>query len=226
MALNHSPRIVTDGLVLCLDAGNTKSYPGSGTAVTDLTRNGNNGTLVNGVVYSSSNNGIFTFDGTNDYMTISGSTAVSAATFLIWMRRNGAQGNYDGIFYGRSSGSNVNGLSFFGTSNKLSYTWAAAASSYTFDSGLLIPDLQWCMCAATITSSAAVLYVCSSSGISSATNTTAHSSTTIAALEIGRDNLSSRYSAIDASFAALYNRALSSTEIQQNFNALRGRFGI
>jgi hypothetical protein len=52
MALSHSPSIVTDGLVLCLDAGNPKSYPGSGTTWTDLSGNGNNGTLVNGVGYS------------------------------------------------------------------------------------------------------------------------------------------------------------------------------
>ena len=53
MALAHSPRIITDGLVLCLDAGNTKSYPGSGTAWSDLSGQGNNGTLTNGPTYSS-----------------------------------------------------------------------------------------------------------------------------------------------------------------------------
>jgi len=57
MALAHSPRIVTDGLVLCLDAGNAKSYPGSGTTWTDLSGNGNNGTLVNGVGYNGGSGG-------------------------------------------------------------------------------------------------------------------------------------------------------------------------
>ena len=65
MALAHSPRIVTDGLILALDAANTKSYPGSGTTWTDLSGKGNNGTL-NGPTYNSSNGGYFTFDGTND----------------------------------------------------------------------------------------------------------------------------------------------------------------
>lgn len=55
MALAHSPKIVTDGLVLCLDAGNVKSYPGSGTVWNDLSGNDNNGTLVNGVGYSGTN---------------------------------------------------------------------------------------------------------------------------------------------------------------------------
>jgi hypothetical protein len=47
MALSHSPKIVTDGLVLCLDAGDGKSYSGSGTTWTDRSGNGNNGTLTN-----------------------------------------------------------------------------------------------------------------------------------------------------------------------------------
>ena len=59
MSLAHSPRIITDGLVLCLDAGNTKSYPGSGTTWTDLSGQGNNGTLVNGVGYNGSNGGVY-----------------------------------------------------------------------------------------------------------------------------------------------------------------------
>ena len=73
MGLAHSPRIVTDGLVLCLDAGNTKSYPGSGTTWTDLSGNGNTGTLTNGVGYSGDNLGSLSFDGVNDFTsTITG----------------------------------------------------------------------------------------------------------------------------------------------------------
>ena len=67
MALSHSPSIVTNGLVLCLDAANSKSYPGSGTTWTDLSGRGNNGTLVNGVGYNSGNLGSLVFDGVDDY---------------------------------------------------------------------------------------------------------------------------------------------------------------
>ena len=67
MPNNYGPRIVTDGLVLCLDAGNSKSYPGSGTAWNDLSRNGNNGTL-NGPTFNSADRGSIVFDGTNDYV--------------------------------------------------------------------------------------------------------------------------------------------------------------
>ena len=70
MSLNHGGKpIVTDGLVLCLDAANPKSYPGSGTTWTDLSGNGNNGTLVNGVGYNSDNGGSLSFDGVNDYVS-------------------------------------------------------------------------------------------------------------------------------------------------------------
>jgi hypothetical protein len=63
MAIFNNPRIITDGLVLALDAGNPKSYPGSGTAWTDLSGNGNTGTLVNGTGYNSGNGGSLVFDG-------------------------------------------------------------------------------------------------------------------------------------------------------------------
>jgi len=66
----YGPQIVTDGLVLYLDAANNKSYPGSGTTWYDLSGNENHGTLVNGPTYSSENCGSLVFDGVNDYITI------------------------------------------------------------------------------------------------------------------------------------------------------------
>ena len=71
MAYSNGPKIVTDGLVLCLDAANSKSYPGTGTAWNDLSGNGNNGTLINGVGYNSNNGVSLVFDGVNDYANIS-----------------------------------------------------------------------------------------------------------------------------------------------------------
>jgi hypothetical protein len=55
--------IITDGLVLLLDAANSKSYPGTGTTWTDLSRSGNNGTLINGPTFNSGNGGSIVFDG-------------------------------------------------------------------------------------------------------------------------------------------------------------------
>ena len=70
MALSHSPKIVTDGLVLCLDAGDRKSYSGSGTTWSDRSGNGYNATLNNGPTFNSANGGSIDFDGSNDYATI------------------------------------------------------------------------------------------------------------------------------------------------------------
>ena len=68
MAIYDNPKIVTNGLILYLDAANIRSYPKSGTAWTDLSGQGNNGTLTNGPTYSQDNGGGFLFDGVNDYV--------------------------------------------------------------------------------------------------------------------------------------------------------------
>ena len=69
MGLIHSPHIVTDGLVLCLDAANSRSYPGTGTTWTDLKGN-NNGTLTNGPTFDVGNRGSISLDGSNDMIRI------------------------------------------------------------------------------------------------------------------------------------------------------------
>jgi hypothetical protein len=92
MALAHSPSIVTSGLVLCLDAANPKSYPGSGTTWTDLSGNGNNGTLVNGPTYSSVNGGSIVFDGSNDYISTAYSIGtVSQQSISCWISKTNLQ---------------------------------------------------------------------------------------------------------------------------------------
>ena len=66
MGISYNNSIVTSGLVLCLDAANPRSYPGSGTSWLDLSGNGKYGTLTNGPTFSSDNAGVINFDGTND----------------------------------------------------------------------------------------------------------------------------------------------------------------
>ena len=78
MGLGHSPSIVTDGLIFSIDAGNSRCYSGSGITVNGLV--GIGGTLVNGVGFTSTNSGSFTFDGTNDYVDISNSNLLTFGT--------------------------------------------------------------------------------------------------------------------------------------------------
>jgi hypothetical protein len=220
------PSIVTTGLQLYLDAGNASSYPGSGTTWTDLTVNGRNGTLTNGPTYSATNGGSIVFDGTNDYVQCTGSLTVTAATFVTWIRRNGTAGDFDGILFSRGTGSNITGLNFF-TSNQLGYHWNAAGSTYLFASGLTIPDLTWCMIAMSVTSTAATLYLCQSSGITTATNTTSHPSNVLDDIKIAWDEASvTRYFNGNIAIAQIYDIALSAGQISQNFTADRGRFGV
>jgi hypothetical protein len=70
MSYNFSPRIVTDGLVLYLDAANTKSYLGSGTIWTDLSRNNYNVNLINSPTFDTINNGIIKSDGVDSYVQV------------------------------------------------------------------------------------------------------------------------------------------------------------
>jgi hypothetical protein len=223
MSLSHGTSIVRSGLVLHLDAANPKSYPGSGTAWRDLSGVGNNGTLTNGPTYSSTNGGSIVFDGSNDFVQCSGSLTVTAATFVCWIRRNGSQGQYDGILFSR--GTSVTGMLFY-TSDQLGYTWNNDVNTYNWASGLTVPDLTWCMVAVSVTSTAAIAYLGQASGITTATNTVSHTSTVLDDIKLAFDDATARYFTGNIAIAQLYNRALSAAEIQQNFEATRGRYGL
>jgi hypothetical protein len=215
--------IVRDGLVLDLDAGISASYSGSGDTWTDLSASGNNGTLTNGPTYSSTNGGSFVFDGSNN-VSITGSITVSAVTFSVWLKRNGTQYDFTGIL--NSRGTNVSGMIFAYNYGTLGYNWNDSNQAYYFNSGLTPPNGAWCMCVVTVTSTEAKFYLCQSSGITTATNTMEHASTTLDALKLALDDILSRYFKGTIAQASVYNRALTAAEVSQNFNALKGRFGL
>ena len=225
MAYRYSdiPSIVTTNLSMFLDAGNPSSYTGTGTAWTDLSGNSRNGTLINGPTYSSADGGSIVFDGTNDYVQCTGSITATAATFVSWIRRNGTQGTYDCILFSR--GSSVTGM-MFQSSNQLAYTWNNAVNAYTWQSGLTVPDLTWCMVAVSVTGTSATAYLCQSSGITSATNTVTHTSTTLDDIKIGQDDFGGRFFNGNIATAMIYNRALSANEILQNYRAQAYRYGL
>jgi len=215
--------VVTTGLQLYLDAGNASSYPGSGTAWTDLSGNNRDGTLTNGPTYSGTNGGSIVFDGTNDFVQCTGSLTVTAATFVTWIRRNGNQGTYDGILFSR--GTNTTGMNFF-SSNQLGYHWNDSSSTYNWASGLTIPDATWCMIAVSVTSTAATAYLCQTSGTTTATNTVNHSSSLLNDIKIAQDDAGGRFFNGNIAIALLYNIALSAGQVSTNFEADRGRFGV
>jgi hypothetical protein len=220
---DSSTSVVTTGLQLYLDAGNASSYPGSGTTWTDLTVNGRNGTLTNGPTFSDTNGGSIVFDGTNDFVQCTGSLTVTSATFVTWIRRNGNQGQYDGILFSR--GTNVTGMNFQ-VSNQLGYHWNGTGNTFGWQSGLTIPDATWCMVAVSVTSTAATAYLCQASGITTATNTVNHASSVIDDIKIAQDEFNNRCFTGNIAIAQLYNIALSAEQISTNFAADRGRFEV
>ena len=197
---------------------------GTSSTWTDLSGNSNTGTLTNSPTYSSNDGGYIDFDGTNDYVDVSGSRTVSAATFLAWVRLDGDQNAWSGVIYSR--GTNISGMGFYNDTEQIGYTWNDDSNSWLWQSGLYVPTQEWCMMVVTVTSSVATAYLCRSSGITSSTNNISHSSTILDSIEVGRDSHSStRFFDGRISMAMVYNKALTAAEVLQNYTALKGRYG-
>ena len=231
---------VLSDLQLYLDASNASSYPGTGTTWTDLSGQSNNGTLVNGPVYTS-NPGYFTFNLANDrYVSTSGTiSSLSTATFIAWVNSSQTQADYTNILMSRNGmGSATNyatGMNIVpGGNNNLGYHWNDEGTSYGWDSGLTVPNNEWSMIAITVSSTAAIAYLCKSSGITTATNTTSHSSVVGPPLNFfisqdrggGPGGGGYRNFIGSISQVLIYNRALTNSEITQNFTATKSIYGL
>ena len=236
--------IVTNGLVLNLDAGQTASYPGAGTTWTDLSGNGNNGTLVNGPTYSSANGGSIVFDGTNDTVTTGTSSGLTppAITFSIWVKRTAAWPNGSCLFWGKPAADfagngfyleTLTGSSGFGTN----YTavifngdpgpaGAGGSATASLTTSTIFPLNLFVNFAFTMASGSVVMYV----------NGTAINSTTLRTPTITANTATkylmhnspgyNAYTPGEVGQLSIYNRALTAAEVQQNFNCLRMRYGI
>lgn len=225
MSNSAGPKIIKDSsLILNLDAGNKKSYIGSGSTWTDLSKNKFNGTLVNSPPFSLNNNGYFTFlPSSNQYIRSSNFSYVgNAISTCVWVYRNASLSTYAGIVYSRLS-TQYYGIHAHGSNtNNLSYTWTGT-TSYTWDSGITIPFQQWTHISLVVNPTNAYYYI---NGILTASNTQAHGSATLTAIDIAQDNAGSRLFNGNISNCQIYNKALTSTEVYNNFVANRGRFGV
>ena len=218
-------RIVTDGLVLMLDAGNEKSYPGTGTTWSDLSGNGNNGTLVNGVGYNSGNGGILTFDGSNDrvdgvhndQLNILGSITIEC-----WFRVTNTRSDWVRIFgKGTSSLRNV-GLWYHQSSSYFLYQ-RYGTSTMNAQYNATVSLNTWYHMVGTSDNNNHKLYINNIVRATSSTGTTFYSNTD--PYRIGYGNIHT-YHIGNVSNCRIYNRALTADEVAQNFNATRHRFGL
>ena len=217
--------IVQSGLVLNLDAGVSSSYPGSGTAWSDLSGNGRNGTLTNmdGTNFNSANGGSLTFNGSDEFVQCAGSAlTLTTATFIIWFKWNNVPPTaFDGLIMSR--GTNVTGILFTFIGN-FGYIWNGAVNTYEWNSGLQSPTNTWAMFAVSVTSSAATAYLYDTGGLRTAVNTVTHTSTIMDDIKVGQDDAGGRFLNGSIAQALIYNRALTATEIQQNYLATKSRY--
>ena len=218
MAVGYNPRIVTDGLVLALDAGNTKSYPGSGTSWTD-TVGGNTGTLTNGPTYSSDDGGSIVFDGSNDYIQLSTNSnleLISNFTYETWLRTDVQTGSKHVWKLTNASLQFTNNFS----PDQLAY-YSSATGTISF--GILNNDVWGHV---VITKSGGNTVTGYLNGLQSWT-TTASSDLThdFSGVRIGsRHTENGYYWDGRMSIIRIYNRALTAAEVQQNYDALKGRY--
>jgi hypothetical protein len=207
--------IVTDGLVLHLDAGNPFSYPatGVGTHWTDLSGNNNHGTLVNGVSYTENNRGSLVFDGVNDYVDCgSPSISVGKITVNAWIKTNAGSI----IQHIVDSASNAWHLAILDSNRPYFYngsTYHESAPALTVGQWYMITGVQ---------GETLDIYINGVLGQSIASNI----NVTTNNVNIGRWQGGGRQYNGNIAQVSIYNRALSAAEVSQNYEALKGRYGL
>jgi hypothetical protein len=218
MAFGNGPKIVTNGLTLCLDASDRNSYPGSGTTWFDVSGN-NNGTLINGTGYSNINGGTWTFDGVDDGINIGTLTPTGGATFEAWINITSGNSNYGAIFTNWGSSADAFFIGTFPSSNYIQVYF----NGFLIFEVLNLPFNTWILLTVTNNGSNVSAYV---NGI--LTNTasgTLVSATGVTSIgyDVNRTNYPFKG---NISNAKIYNRALSAAEIQQNYTVTKSRFNL
>jgi hypothetical protein len=229
MGLAHSPRIVTDGLVLCLDAANQKSYPGTGTVWTDLSGNGNNGTLTNGPTYSSANSGSIVFDGVDDYALITNSSPLGQSlnwTINAWVKYNSTGYTSWMIITDQATYTSASNYMMWLSSDApaTGKLLSAYDGGWHYGTIRLYPDIWYNVCL-TRQSNVVRYYINGAFDIQKTLANTLTLNTGNVGIGSHPNNLGYRTNG-NISSVKIYNRVLSDQEVQQNFNALRGRYGL
>jgi len=225
MAPNYGPKIVRDGLVLALDAANPKSYPGSGTTCNDLGKNSYSGTLISGVGFDSSNEGSFVFDGVDDKIVFSNLSELDfpgdfTISFFAKQNPNVTQGNGRLISNGAF---NQYGYEVFVDTNSVTLRTYSPGGYSSHDTG--VNTSTWKYYSFIKSSSSSEIRILPDETVSSGNATDCvynnHNFT------IGtRSTSDSYFYAGNLGPVQCYNRAITASEVYQNYNALRGRYGI
>jgi len=217
----HSP-VVDPNLLMWLDAS---YYSGSGTAWNNILTGSSsfNTTLVGTPTYSTANSGYLTLNGSTQYASVTGSTtAINTCTMVMWIYSAAAQASYTGLLYNRVIAPNIMGMNYNALTGNLGWTWSDDVTTYNYNTGLAIPNTTWTMLAVSVGTASTTFYVNGSTN----TQTYAAAANTFTAITIGQDNLGSRLFNGRIGVVMLYNRTLSVAELNQNYNAYRGRYSV
>jgi len=210
--------IITNGLVMHLDAGNAASYPGTGTTWTDLSGLGNNGTLINNPTYNSSNGGNLVFNGSNTYVNAP-LTKTASGTFSVWAKStNTNSGNM--LF---NAGNNNEGPDLFFSGGVLSWnTWDSSNNPFgnipstsadgNWHNYVLVNDA--------VSNTAKLYYDGVIHGTAGYRNASANTT-----LYIGGTTNTYMWNGAIGNFQ-VHNRILTAAEVVQNFNNLKTRYGL
>jgi hypothetical protein len=231
--------IATQGLVLNLDAAIKGSYPGAGTTWTDVSNNGNNGTLTNGPIFSLADYGSIVFDGVDDYVNMPLSVAQGQGdqTYSHWIKITASVSSDKNIFFEETAGtsnftrigSSLLSGSYFqfggrGTSNEPSGNGYFRRSSSPIVLNLWTNVVgMW-----DVTNSTIRLYMNGSEtngSFSGAGSVQTHANTTPGTVRVGSSR-NSEYFLGSISNIQVYNSILTPFQVWQNFNAYKSRYGI
>ena len=236
MAFIHSPKIVTSGLTLCLDAANKVSYPSpDDSRWYDLSGNNNRGTLTNGPTFSNLNGGCIVFDGTDDYVNIPYNVNLNPTTNVsvsVWSRLTVSDSSIRNPIELSASADELYYILWRGDLSPKRWTFGIRQSNNTYaetqstDTNFSINTWYNLTLVANSSTGLVSLYINGILDGSIAYNGTLKQNAA-ATLSIGSDpGVARRYWQGNISNAQIYNRALTATEILQNYNATKTRFGL
>jgi hypothetical protein len=246
--LVHYPRIITDGLVLCLDAANPMSHTPGENIWKDLSGNGNSGTLVNGVGYSSGNGGSLVFDGVNDRVTLqtsflpnqlfadNGGSWTVSCWFKFPISPVGTRTvNASWSLIGRSGGIATAGhfMIFVGSATDTTYGQYAPyklastiRGAVTVISPSSVNTNTYNYVTLTWNSFSGFVYFNNQSPVNMNVGTAGLQSYNDFYIGSNINVPENHYYSGNIPQVSIYNRALTTAEIQQNYNAIKGRFGL
>jgi hypothetical protein len=242
MAFYRGPQIVKDGLVLWLDAANDKSYTSGSAIWRDMSGNNYSGSLVNGPTFSSANNGSIVFDGTDDYAQITNPSAlqVQNMSISVWVNPTAAVNaitslvDYDHAtvpnqgWVLQSTDATTNRYYYFGWWDGSTFQPATGIGPGL---GVQLANSTWQNLTYTKSGTSVIGYL---NGVQTFTSTAGSATVSYQLnrnLRIGGvvstgSGVGNRSYKGNIATTQIYNRALTPSEVQQNFNALRGRYNL